>query len=174
MSNKVFKPLIERFRNQDMEAFALIYEAFRRLINLYASKIRYEDGVSELTLFLIEVLYGLDLSRFKSDDSFGIQKYIAVSLRNKYISLSMKSSQYEQYCLPLFADVIGKRDKTDEMILASQALSYLEPKLREVLIYKYIYGYSDAELSKKYGVSRQSVNKMKIKALAKLRRYFKV
>ena len=154
-----------------MEVFPSIYEVFRKLINLYAARFDYEDGVAELNLHLIEVLYSLDLSRFESDESFGIQKYIAVALRNRYMSLSIKKSQRDKNSMPLFDNVAVEKENRDDLIALWQVFSRLNEKQKEILVYKYIYGYSDAELSRVYGVSRQSVNGMKIRALATLRRY---
>lgn len=172
MCNRILKPLIAQLKKQDMRSFPLVYEVFKKLIKLYAARLGYEDAVSELTLCLIEVVCGMDLSRFESDDSFGIQKYIAVCLRNRYIVLSMKKCEYEKCTVPIYDNVAAKKEKTDEVIMLNQAFNLLNQRQKEVLIYKYIYGYSDVELSKMYGISRQAVNGLKIRALAILRNFF--
>ncbi len=104
-----------------MTVFPLIYENFQKLISVYASRLFYEDGVSDLTLFLIELLYSIDLSRFEADETFGIKKYIAVCLRNKYITLSMQKDMYINNTLPLLEDAVPVTDEFDDTVLVSQA-----------------------------------------------------
>ncbi len=171
MCNLVLKPLIERFKKQDMKSFPLIYENFKKLIGLYASRLIYEDGVSDLTLFLIELLYGLDLSRFDDDESFGLKKYIAVSLRNQYIALSVKRDTYTNNTLPLYDDSVSNTYNVDDLILVVDALNDLNNKQKSVLVYKYIYGYSDFEIANALGISRQAVNGLKNRALSVLKHF---
>ena len=68
-----------------MTAFTLIFEEFKKLINFYGAKLCYEDAVPELTLFLIELLYEINLDRFPDDNQEDIHKYIAACIKNKYI-----------------------------------------------------------------------------------------
>ena len=169
MCNAVLKPLIEKFKKQDMTVFSLIYDNFKRLISVYASRLFYEDGISDLTLFLIELLYSIDLSRFEADETFGIKKYIAVSIRNKYIALSIQKDADTNNALPLFEVAVPVHDKFDDTVLVAQALKVLNQKQKSVLIYKYVYGYSDCEIACALGITRQAVNGLKNRALIVLK-----
>jgi len=169
MCNLVLKPLIKKFKEQNMSVFPTIYENFKKLINVYASRLFYEDGVSDLTLFLIELLYNIDLSRFEEDETFGIKKYIAVCIRNKYIALSMQKDIYINNTLPLLDIAAFENDCFDDAILISQVLKVLNEKQKSVLVYKYIYGYSDCEIADNLGITRQAVNGLKNRALAVLK-----
>lgn len=165
MCNYLLRPLIQRFKKEDMTAFPQIYEVFENLIGMYALRLGYEDGKSELNLFFIELLYSIDLSRFPADESIGINRYVAVALRNKYISLSMKESKRRKHLLPLLQNCDGFYYDIDQKILLDLALETLTDKQKEVILKKYYYGYSIAEISGRCGVSRQSVNDVKKRAI---------
>lgn len=73
-----------------MTAFPLIFEEFKKLINFYGAKLGYEDAASELTLFLIEMLYEINLSKFPDDSGEDIQKYIVVSIKTNILLFLVK------------------------------------------------------------------------------------
>ena len=153
-----------------MTAFPLIFEEFKKLINFYGAKLGYEDAASELTLFLIEMLYEINLSKFPDDSGEDIQKYIVVSIKNKYIALSrqrLKSMYFEN---ELFEESCGYIEDFDNHFCCIQGVNRLNGVQRRIVLYHYIYGYSIAEIADCFGVSRQAVNKTKNQALEILRR----
>lgn len=170
MTNADLKGLIIDFRGQDMNAFTDIYEEFRKLINFYASKLNTEDSLPELTLFLIEILYEIDLERFSSDLSDSIARYIAVSLRNKYISVSRDNQKYRSLCSELYENQIFDKCDAIENIFIADALRRLSAKQKLVIVYKYIYNYSDTELAFMLGTTRQAINRIKNRALSVLKK----
>ncbi len=172
MCNEILKKLIIDFRKGDTEAFLLIYKVFERLIRLYAARVDYEDAKAELDLFLIELLHKLDSTRFLSDYSFSIQKYIAVSIKNRYLDLLKKRIERIQKTLPLFEISNTNEDYYEEKIMLPDAFSVLSPKQRMVLKGKYIYGYNDIEISKMMGTTRQAVNSIKNRAFKILKAYY--
>ena len=101
MYNYLLLSLVKNFRKNDETAFDMIYEEFKGLINFYARKLQYEDATGELTLFFIELLLSNRLLKFQPDKSDSLKRYIAVSIRNKYIALSKeKQKSYNKtYCL---------------------------------------------------------------------------
>ncbi|MBQ4119966.1 MAG: sigma-70 family RNA polymerase sigma factor [Clostridia bacterium] len=172
MCNEILKKLIIGFKKGDTQSFLLIYKVFKRLIRLYAARVDYEETLSELNLFLIELLHKLDLTRFSSDYSYTIQKYIAVSIRNRYLDLLKKQIERIQKTLPLFEISGAKEDCYDEKIMLPDAFKVLTPKQKMVLMGKYIYGYNDVEISKMMGTTRQAVNSIKNRAFEVLRAYY--
>ncbi|MBR6533461.1 MAG: sigma-70 family RNA polymerase sigma factor [Clostridia bacterium] len=172
MCNSIFLPLIKQFKNQDMSVFGVIYGEFEKLINFYSARLTVEDARSELTLFFIELLYAMDLSRFKADCSLGIKKYIAVCLRNQYIALSRKEDRLEKFSCPLFENCAFVGELYDEKIALEQMLELLTEKQRRVLIYRYKYGFSDCEIAEKLNIKRQAVNRLKNRAFVVLREKF--
>ncbi len=172
MCNEIFKKLILEFKKGDTESFLFIYKVFERLIRLYSARVEYEETVAELDLFLIELLHKLDLKRFQSDSSYTIQKYVAVSIRNKYLDLLKKQIERIQKSLPLLEISNAKEEYYDEKIMLPDAFELLTPKQKMVLKSKYIYGYSDVEISTMMGTTRQAVNSIKNRAFEVLRDYY--
>ena len=171
VENGLLKSLILKFRNQDMNAFAMIDDEFKRLIYKYSGKLCDDDAVQELTLFLIELLYSIDLTKFKDSKGDGLKRYIAVSIKHKYITVSKENDSYSKICETAdicdnsFSDVL-------ENISAKEALKCLSPKQRVIIIYKYFYCLSDSEIAKLTGISRQAVNRLKNRALLLLREFY--
>ncbi len=173
MCNYQLKKLIEDFKKQDMLSFGPIYEEFKRYINFYSKKLGLEDALQELTVFLIELLYDIELSRFPTDSSDGLTRYIAVAIRNKYIALSKENSRYASMCAELYESEVFYCDSTVEKVCIEEALEKLTHRQRLIIIYKYILNYSDAEISLLLGVSRQAVNRIKNRAFVVLREFYK-
>ena len=163
--------LIIKFRSGDNFSFFEIYKHFEKLINVYAKQC--EDTKQELILFLIELLKTVDLSKFKMDDSNSLQRYIAVSIKNKYINLLKK----EQYHIVNtyngeFAEIyfIHFDDHIQDRLFIQTSLKNISKKQKEVLVYKYIYGLSTAEICKKLKISRQALNQLQNRGIAKIKR----
>lgn len=171
MENVLLKSLILKFRNQDMNAFAMIYDEFKRLIYKYAGKLCDDDAVQELTLFLIELLYSIDLSKFKGKNDDGLKRYIAVSLKHKYITVSKENDNYKKLCdrSEIYDNSFSD---TLENLSAKEALKCLSHKQKIIIIYKYFYCLSDSEIAGITGISRQAVNRLKNRALLLLKEYY--
>ncbi|MBE6750272.1 MAG: sigma-70 family RNA polymerase sigma factor [Ruminococcaceae bacterium] len=172
MDNRHLKSLILSFRKQDMCAFSEIYENFKKLINHYALKLNTEDALPELTLFLIELLYDIELDRFAEYSSDSIARYISVSLRNKYISISRENQKYRSFCSELYENEVFYKDNLFENFFVADALCRLSHKQKLVIVYKYIYNYSDTELAFMLGTTRQSINRIKNRALSTLKNFY--
>ncbi len=171
MKNAFLIPVIREIQNQNMSHFAELFENFEGLIYCYGKRLCYEDATQELTLFLLELLDSLDTDRFPCDDSQGVQKYIAVSLRNRYIFLSKK--QQKTMCQsdkPV--DQIGVELETEEAIALKSGLKSLSERQRLAVTYRYCYGYSDCEIAQIMGISRQAVNRLHKRGLTSLKEYF--
>ncbi len=174
MSNCILKELIIKFIMGDMKQFHLIYEVFEKLITHYAFKLGGDDAKQELNIFLIELLYGMDIDLFEPDESDGLQRYISVCIRNKYIKISRENANYANSLAQLYENQVLYTNNLDEHIDIEEALALLPDKQRLIVIYRYIYNYSDDEIAARLGVSRQSVHKLRCKALAVLKQFYKV
>lgn len=143
----------------------LIYQ-FMPLINKYARKLNYEDAKNDLIEhFIITIKKMPPMIEAKSI------KYIETSIRNQSIVLSKKQQQYENKII--LTDSI-ETEFTDKEIQYSSLdikiiLDGLNQKTKEILIARYIYGYTDEEIAKKYNISRQAVHKSRKKALLQLK-----
>ncbi len=172
MKNILLKKLILRFRNGDMLAFDMIYDLFKRLIYLYSGRLADDDAVQELTLFLIELLYSIDLTRFKSENSDTLKRYIAVSIKNRYLSILSQNSRAEMIYRRILADDDFYPENCNCSLTFSDALQSLLPRQRIIIIYKYIYCYTDSEIAEILGITRQAVNRLKKRGLESLRNFY--
>ncbi len=169
MQNSLLKPLIARIQKQDMTAFPILFEEFKKLICFYATKLRYEDAASELTLFFIELLYEIKLSKFVNDDSEDIHRYISASVRNKYTylaALRLKDIKCEN---DLTEGIYGFNEKLETNFWFERGICQLNDMQKTIIIYHFVYGYTIAEIAEILRVSRQAVNKTKNHALTLLK-----
>lgn len=172
MCNRCIKALIEKFKKQDMTVFEKLYDVFKRLIMFYAKKLHYDDAAGDLTLFFIELLYQIDLSKFEEDDSISIKKYIAVSIKNRYIALSVNKDRYFKFSNNLYENADGYLPDFEDKLSLLESIKGLSEKQKMIIVYKYIYGYSDFEIAVLLGISRQAVNRLKNRALLCLREFY--
>lgn len=160
MVNSLLCELIVRFRKHDMTVFSLIYGEFKNLILFYSGKLGYEDATQELNIFLIELLYSVELENFSKDQTDGLHRYIAVSIRNEYIRLSGERQKYCSNNTEFYETDALCSDLSYDAVLVDEAMSRLSGRQKEVIIYKYLYNYSDAEISQILGITRQAVNRL--------------
>ncbi len=165
MCNLKLLPLVEKFKNQDMSVFEIIYNEFETLIDFYSRYMEREDIKSELTLFLLELLYKVDLSGFNHDSSINFKKYIAVCIRNKYIKLSRKIQNEGSRMTALYDNSAICCDTYEDKIAIEQILGFLTDKQKRVIVNRYLLGYSDQEIAKLLNVERQAVFQIKKRAL---------
>ena len=172
MNNRVLKLYIKSFKNQKTEVFPRILRVFKRLISHYANLLDGEDAQQELNLFFIELLFSIDIEKFTSDNSSSLARYIAVAIKNKYIELFWRNSRYKSRYLPFSENFFISGSKIEFRLEMADMLNFLSEKQRKVIVCKYFYNYSDAEISNILGISRQAVNNLKNRALKTLRQFY--
>lgn len=170
MENCCLKTLIEKFRNKDMSAFPVIFAEFEGLIRHYTLKCSAEDTFQELTVFLLELLYKVDISRFEDKQGDGLKRYIAVCLGNKYIALSKEDCLFKSNT-QLFEDIASQTPDFLEEQALREAMDKLTEKQKEVMIFKYVHNYTNNEIAEILNISRQAVNQIKNRAVEILRGY---
>ena len=171
MCNRCLKLKIIKFQNQDMAVFESLYDEFKKLIMYYAVKLHYDDSAGDLTLFFIELLYSIDLKRFDSDESFTIKHYISVAIKNQYITLSMQNDNYVRISNKLYDNLDGYLPDFEDRFSLLECIKTLSHKQKMIIIYRYIYGYSDNEIGVLLGISRQAVNRIKNRALITMKEF---
>ena len=170
MENSCLLALLSKFRKGDMSVFPVIFSEFEGLIKHYARRSEAEDTDEELSVFLLELLYKLDISRFAGVTGDGLSRYIAVSIRNKYIAFSVKNDNFKKAPLCIKAENTYIEDFSKHTFL-KDALKHLTPKQKAVIQLKYIYDYSDVEIGLSLNITRQAVNRIKNRAIERLREY---
>ena len=172
MDNAVLTGLIKKFKNGDMTAFAIIYEEYKRLIIYYSKRLGGEDYSQEMTVFLIELLYGLNLERFGTSSQKGVGNYIAVALRNKYIALGKQKKKYEVFLNDIYEKDFESSSANGTDIELRELLQLLSKRQQLVITYFFIYGYSEREVSRILNISPQAVNRLKNRALTTLKGFY--
>ena len=170
MCNLTLYPLIKTYQAGDMSVFELIHNEFKNMNMYYSIRLRYDDALQELNVFLVELLYNIPLYKFSQDSSISLNSYIAVAIKNKYIALS-RAKQEERF-VELDENLLYDSPRYEENIILEAALSNLSEKQRTVIYEKYIYGYSDCEISESLRISRQAVNRLINRGIALLREYY--
>lgn len=87
MRNQELIPLILSIREGQNKNFEILYELFRNLIVYFGNHLKDDDAIQELTVFLLEIMYTINLDKFVWDESSDLKRYIAASIRNKYIGI---------------------------------------------------------------------------------------
>ena len=98
-------------------------------------------------------------------------------MKNSYIALSkrngIRKSQISLDDLDTENEKIGAVGiDFDGQVIREDLLRFLSTEEELLLEAKLFYGYSDAEIAKKLGISRQAVNKKYRKILEKVKKYY--
>lgn len=149
---------------------------FEKLLKKYARLLSYEDAYEDLQLFLLELLHAMKEKEIGAKSDGYIVKYIAVSVKNKYIVLSKHLKEFKEVSYADISDeqmiyveqLAAKEDKNDISIYfpGSGKLSAREKQILELFFVK---EYSIEEISNHLRISRQAVNQAKNRALNKIR-----
>lgn len=165
--------MIENYQKGDQTQFEKIYKVFEKLICCYSYRLKNDDDIfQELNVFFVELLRQLSLNRFHPDQSTGLQQYVAVCIRNKYISYSKLKQTRETFFTDYCEEISVQQSETELLewrVLLSEGLARLTAKQKQVILYKYVQGYSDAEISQMLHITRQAVNRLKTRGLLLLR-----
>ncbi|WP_055667329.1 sigma-70 family RNA polymerase sigma factor [Desnuesiella massiliensis] len=148
-----------------------IINKFNPLLNKYSRLLNYEDAKSDFTLFFIELVYKFPINNEAFIQDAYIVSYINKAIKNKYIHLSKKKMNIEKCEVELNLDIANNfsyNNSLDDKLYINDLFKCITKKEKEILVLKYIKGYSDVEISKIYKISRQAVNRMKIRAFNKI------
>lgn len=165
MYEKTLFELVKTIQTKGNEnAMLKLIKEFQPLIKKYSYLVDYEDSESELTLTFIETLYKIPINNPKFKQDKYIISYINKSIRNKYIYLSKNRNKIYYYESPINLDITQTPYQTNigNKLFINDLLLTLTKREREIINLKYFKEYSDIEISKKFGISRQAVNKTKI------------
>ena len=162
---------------KDDDAQLLFLKRFDRSIKAFAYKLNYDGASTDLIIFVLELCQKIDLRCFENLNEGAVVKYIYNSLRHEYIRLSKFNSRYkinEQLYGIDPSELINCHKTTDESIYLDKhvedLIDILTQKERQVIINTYAMGYSNVEIAKILGISKQAVWKTKKRALGKLSR----
>lgn len=152
---------IKDIKDGNRSALIHVINMFNPIIQKYARFLNYEDAASELTEHLIECVDKIKLTSEPQEIT-----YFAKCIKNKYVSLEKLKRQ-----LPVpfeYIDDIECESFNNSCDMIS-IIESLPKRQRQIIIYRYYYGYSDQEIAKKLDMSRQGVCKARKKTLLYLK-----
>lgn len=169
--DKIYNLLSLYDENREMVTLRLL-ENFEPLLNKYSKNTYYSDMKSDLTLFFIELIPKIPIHKdnFKQDKY--IISYIHKSLRHQYVLLNKKYNNNLNNEQPLESKnyMLSVFNQSYDDIELKSIMERLTLKEKQVIIYKYRYNLSFADIAKITNKSRQCVYKTHKRAINKLRR----
>ena len=171
-------------KDGDEKAMLDIIERFEPLIGKYTRLLNYdnEDCRSDLIEKLITLVkVEIDLGKLRSDNDGALFNYIRFALRHHYILLSKANQKIRDneaiYDQETFVDMV--EDKLQYSYTDTEwgiTLDMMRETLteREFIYIKLIVidGYTAESVSKRFGVTKQSVNQCKNRGLEKLKKIY--
>lgn len=161
----------------DQSAVLRLVNKFSPELKKYAQKLETEDAYYDLQAEFIELILYLDCNKLRNKSDGAMVQYLSQSIYHAYIKLLRQLIDNK-------APIISANDLTDS-ILYQSPITYenrsdlfdipptlLTPQEAYAFYQICILGYSAAELARKKGVTRQSINQAKQRAISKLRQYF--
>lgn len=153
-----------------------LINGFSPMMKKYARKLETEDAYYDLQTEFIELILYLDCNKLRNTSDGAMVQYLSQSIYHAYIKLLRQLIDNK-------VPTISVDELTDNILYQSLAThenhssSYdippalLTPQEADTFYQICILGYSASELAQKKGVTRQSVNQAKQRAISKLRRY---
>lgn len=169
----MIKEWIEALPEED--ALLALLAAFDKLLKKYARLLEYEDAYEELRLFFIELIYGMKQLGLSGENDGVYVGYISTAVKNKYIYLAQKAEREAALFLSNLRDESHEQERCAAIENPGKISDYFPVRNRltsreeEILYLLFVCGYSVSEIAGKYKISRQTVNKSKLRALRKIR-----
>lgn len=165
--------LVKQYKEKgNEEYFVELVKRFQPLIKTYAYKLyylEYEDSMQELTLALYEAIMKMP----RADNEYGCITYIEKAVVHKFCKLyyeSVAEQKKQQSSICSDFDQLTESCTDYELqncVYKMDIENYLKNKseLERNIIILISYGYSDEEIGRKLGYSRQYINRLKKKIL---------
>ena len=165
----------------DRDAALKMIQQFQPLLQKYSRKLGYVDAYNDLILFFIELISKIPEHLIIESKEGKLVKYITISLKNQYcyllkqkiflsceINLSQLSDE-QRHCLESSLSTV---DQIDNESILHTFKNLLSPNELRIIILIYYWGFSSAEIARHDKITRQAVNQLKHRALAKIKKAF--
>lgn len=163
----------------DESALLELLKRFDNLLKKYARLLKYEDAYEDMRLFLIELLYRMKENEFGAKNDGYIVKYITISVKNRFISISKTRKTLK---IVPFADIsdeqmiyveqFAARDDKNDISVFYPRNGKLTAREEIILDMYFTKEYTIEEIASYLGISRQAANQAKNRALNKIRNSF--
>ncbi len=175
----MMETIINAANGNEQDMVALIQQ-FAPLLHRYARKLNYEDAYFDLRYEFIKLIYDIAFNKADSIKEKYLVAYIQKSVIHAYYSLADKNSNHlrnlafsdltegQNYYLQVKSAFVDEHGQ----LLKSDLQSVLTKREYFVIDRVVLHDMSASEVAKECGVTRQSVNQTKKRALAKLKKKF--
>lgn len=179
MSDDLLVSLIDETENDDGQAILDLIEFFKPIIIKYSKKLKYDDAKLDMQSDFIRVIDKLKNNLNNESDRY-VLSYVKKSMYHSYIKYSKKNNKYsKEVPLSSFGNdtqyiVDNNLNNCDDYssILLNEIKAYLTKKEFMVIRYIFFKDYSINDVAQAFGVSRQTINQTKKRALEKLRKFY--
>ncbi len=164
----------------NQQAMLDLIKQFEPLLKKYARKLNYPDAYCDLRLFFLDLVHYLADDKLKYPCDAYIVSYIQKAVEHAYYRILWKQhistrdlpfaslSEEEMY---LAESKLSSGDTYENLIL-DELKSILTTTEYDVIVKIFFEEWSVIELANEYGISRQSVNQTKQRALKKIRQWY--
>ncbi|AGK96646.1 sigma-70 family RNA polymerase sigma factor [Clostridium pasteurianum] len=169
--------LVKEAQLDNKDSMLAIIEKFNPLIKKYSRKLNYDGANSDLIIALIETIRAIPIF---TNDALKKEQYIIgyinTSIRHKYIRLSKKHIEITNKETELDINILLKntteesQDLIDNCIFLNALLDKLSQYQHDIINKLFICNISEVDLARQLNISRQSVNRIKNRALNNLRK----
>ena len=162
----------------DQSAVLHLINRFSTMLKKYAQKLGTEDAYYDLQAEFIELILYLDCNKLRNTSDGAMVRYLSQSIYHAYIKLLRQLIDNK-------VPTISASELTDSILYQNSILyenhynsfdvlpTLLTPQEADAFYQICILGYSAAELARRRGVTRQSVNQSKQRAILKLSQFFR-
>lgn len=162
--------LIELIRcNGDKELMGAFIDEFHQKILNICKGYENEYLETDLIISVINLVYNLNLEKFRYKSNSDLLKYINRSLENRAIDSYRKfkgvKEKVQIYSLESLDYLIPYYDEYDFNEIFESRLKGLTNKQQKVLYFKFVEGLEDKEVAQMLNVRRQSINAIKNRAI---------
>ncbi|WP_346929696.1 sigma factor-like helix-turn-helix DNA-binding protein [Clostridium sp.] len=155
------------------ESLKIILEKFEKLIQSISGKHKNEYLETDLTIFLLKLIYKIDEEKIEKLSEGALVMYLVNSLKYESIRLLKVRKVETVALLDIYSEIYNEfRDKEFDVFLNNLVQSnILTPKQRLVLKEKYVNDFTDKEIAIKISISRRAVTRLHNTAISNLRNY---
>ncbi|MEF9935001.1 MAG: sigma-70 family RNA polymerase sigma factor [Clostridium sp.] len=156
-----------------------LIKSFSPLIKKYSYKLNYDGAETDLIIKFIETIHSISNNKIILSNPKLILSYINKSIKNHYIYLAKNNSK-----LQINKSMELLDNHYENFLFVSNDLNFNNIDLKSILttlnnkelyvIVNILKGYSVSEISKNLSISRQAVNKIKLKAFSKIKEYLRL
>ena len=160
---------------KDPSQMEALIEKFHPLILKYArhlNKTERDDAIQDMIVAFILIIKKMDLNNFPQEASEKyLLSYIQKAMYTRFLDLSKRQTQIITMDIDdlVYVERVDDALSPSEMMKLREMLTGLTALQRKVLVIRYLYGYSDAEIADQLHISRQAVNRAKNRAVAVLK-----